>query len=346
MRDNSRLTFKPWQVLVSPLLLTFALLLFISPVAAQTTPRSSGGATTTTQTFADGPADVVKNLGTQGYYVSLAVKANITNESNLEKDVAATVKKLKDNKHDTRIAVLGNVILMAAKESQGGNPIEYANFLQGYLSSPKPESVVVVDANKKSVGLSSDKLTAAESQQVINDSLSTFNTKGFAAGAALVAENAAAKIDSKAKAVADKADSDKKSSMITTLLIVLVVIAVIGGGLAFMYFNTRSWLKQRVAELQGLAGQVSNQVLTLSETIAYLPDAVRSNTNNIFTQASSSFSNANTSLRQLEKANPWAVIFQRGKYANQFDMTANQLQTSRNAMVQVQQTVDNNTHMS
>lgn len=332
MRHKSRLTFKTWRAVISPLLLMFALLLFVGPVAAQTPTPRAGGTTTApaTQNFTDTPEDVVKNLGNQGYYVSQSVKANL-NEAGLEQNIANTVKKLKGDKHDTRIAIIGNDILNAANK---GNARDYASFLQGYLSNPKPQTVIVVNAQNKSVGLVSDKLGTSDEQAIVNDSLSTFNTKGYAAGATQLAEK-----------TADKIDGNDRAGTITTGVIILVVVLLIGAALAFMYFNSKNWIKSRVQELQGIAGQVSNQVLNLSDTIEYLPDAVRNNTRNLFGQASSTFTNANSSLRQLEGANPWAVIFKRGQYEQQARMTYSQLETSRNALAQVQQTVDSATHM-
>src|SRR5690242_4848011 len=126
MRHKSRLTFKTWRAVISPLLLMFALLLFVGPVAAQTPTPRAGGTTTApaTQNFTDTPEDVVKNLGNQGYYVSQSVKANL-NEAGLEQNIANTVKKLKGDKHDTRIAIIGNDILNAANK---GNARDYASF--------------------------------------------------------------------------------------------------------------------------------------------------------------------------------------------------------------------------
>lgn len=341
MRHNSRLSFKTWQVFFSPLMLMFALLLFISPVAAQTTPET--------------PGDIIKGLGTPGSaYVSDSVKqamsrGAIKNEPNLQNDIATTAKNLTDKKHDTRIAVVGHDLLCnaaiaakvtsasftACQTSNDNFADDYAKFLQAnYLSNPKPQIVVVVDAAKNKVGSWSNELTLPELQAINTEALSTFNTKGFAAGASLVAEK-----------IADKISSNATGQLISTVLIVLAVILVVGGILAFMYFNTRKSWKQQIAQIQGLAGQVSNQVLNLSDTIEYLPDAVKSNARNIFSQASSTFSNANTSLRQLEGASPWAVMFGGGKYKRQMQMTSSQFETSRNALAQVQQTVDSTTHM-
>lgn len=326
MRLLSRTTSKKWQIAFGPALLMLALLIFVSPVAAQTaTPRPGG--TTSAQQVSDTPDDIVKNLGSKGYYVSQAVKTNV-NEPGLESKIADTVSKLK-GKQDTRIAVLGNTILTQAPQSKGGNPADYAGFLQGYLSSPKPDVVVVVDANKKAVGLGTDKLSAAERQEVINESLSTFNTKGFGEGASMVAQKAADKISSK-----------ETSGTLTTVAIVVAILALIGGFLAYRYFTARSYWNKRVAELQGLAGQVSNMVLDLSPKIDYLSDRVREQARGLFGQASSTFSNANTSLRQLEKPNTWALMFKGGEYEKQYQMTASQLQTTRNALTQVQTTVD------
>lgn len=331
------------------MLLMLALLIFVSPVAAQTPTPRPGGTTTATQTTTDSPADIIKALGSPGgSYISQSVKANITNEPNMQSDIANTAKQLTDKKHDTRIAILGHNILcdavIAAKltttnaatcqTSNNNFADDYAKFLQGYLQSPQPQIVVIVDASKKFVGSWSNDLTLPELQAINSEALSTFNTKGFAAGATLVAEKAA-----------DKISSNATGKLITTVVIVLVVIVVVGGIVALMYFNTRKSWKQQVAQLQGLAGQVSNQVLQLSDTIEYLPDAVRNRTRDLFGQASSNFSNANTSLRQLEGASPWAILFGGAKYKRQLQMTSSQFETSRNALAQVQQTVDSATHM-
>lgn len=333
MSDKSRLTFKTWQAAVSPLLLLFALLLFVSPVAAQTaTPTARPGGTTTTAQFTDTSEDIVKNMGTQGYYVSQSAKANVK-EADLEKSVADTVRKQKNDKHDIRIAILDNRILSAAPQGNG-NARDYAKFLQGYLNNPKPETVIVVDAEKKSVGMWSDKLTSAEAQELVNSNVSIFNTKGFASGA-----------DTLAQKTADKIEANQTGGTVTTGVIILVIALVIGGALFFMYTSTNKRWKQQIAQLQGLAGQVSSQVLNLNDTLEYLPDAVKTQAKNIFTQASSTFSNANNSLGELEKTSPWAVMFKSGEFQRKLQMTGSQLETSRNGLAQVQRTVDSSTHM-
>jgi hypothetical protein len=338
MRHNIRLNSKAWRALFSPLLLIFALLVFVSPVAAQTNPtatRGAGGGSTLTQTtqqqFTDTPQDIINGLSSQGYYISQSAKANIK-EANLENSIKDTVSKLKGDKHDTRVAIVGSQILNAAPQSKG-SAATYADFLLSYLNNPKPEIVIVVNAENKTVGLATSKLSASERQSVINSSLSTFNSS-YANGVRTLADGAVNKIE-----------GNERGSAITTGVIVLVVVLLIGGAVFFMYNNTKKTWQQRLADLQGLAGQVSNQVLNLNDTIEYLPDAVRNRTRELFGQASSTYSNANNSLRQLEKATPWALLFSGGKYQRQLEMTASQFQTSRNALAQVQQTVDSSTHM-
>jgi len=322
-----RLNSQTWRAVISSILLLLTLLLFISPAAAQTSTQTT-----------DTPQDIARSLGSQGYYVSQAVQSRIKSgeikEADLEKSLAQITKDFKDKKHDTRIVVLSNELLSKVTVPGANTVAGYAGYLQGFLNNPKPEVVVVVNAASDQLGLAAEGLSAAENTEAAKAAASTFASKGFAQGSKLAAQTAIDKIDGKAT-----------GGLVTTLVIILLIVLVVGGFLAFRYISTRDSWKKQLSELQGLAGQVSNQVLKLSDTIEYLPDAVRTNTRSLFGQASTVFSNANTSMHELQKANPWSLMFKGGEYQRQLQMTASQFQTSRNTLAQVQQTVDNSTHM-
>ncbi len=333
MRQKHQFGSIYFRRLLLSLFVMVGLLVFISPALAQTTPATPGGATAPATQSTDTPNDLIKALAGQDFYVSQSVKKTINGASGFDSTLANATKNLKGKNHDSRIAIVDDALLKQSPQSNGGNPVDYASWAEGYLNNPKPEIVVAVNATTKKVGLYSPKLTVAESQAIVDSSLSTFNTKSYADGAVEIAQKAA-----------DKIGANQTGGTITTLVVVLLILAVIGGALAFMYFSTRTWWKNRLGEVQGLAGQVSNQVLKLSDTIDYLPDGVKNNTRNIFSQATSNFSNANSNLQKLETTNPWTLIFKRGEYNKQLEMTSSQFQTSRNALAQVQETVDRESH--
>lgn len=180
--------------------LTFGGLLLIlgisaGPVTAQTpTPTASS----TSSKYTDTPDDIFKNLQSQGYYVSQGAKDSL-NEPGLENKLAQTVKKLKDKKHDTRIAVLSERILNDAKQSEGGKAYPYAEYLRKNLK-PAPEIVivlVVVPNGSDFLAMAEDKLDASENSKLLDETFTDIEKKGYGEGVSLLAEKAVDKIGGK-----------------------------------------------------------------------------------------------------------------------------------------------------
>jgi hypothetical protein len=275
---------------------------------------------------ADTANDLARLLGTQRYYVTDAVKANteiMAKNPNLESDIRNTVNRLKGDK-DARIAVLSNAIIPS---QYGTDTQRYGDFLYGFLN-PKPEVLILVNAQTSIVSLISDKLSSAERQTIINDSRSTFNQSGLGAGATFVADKAIEKIQ-----------SNQSTGTFTTIGIVVVVLLLIAGAVAYMLITTRKNWTRKVAPVEELANKVSDQVVRVSDEVNFLPDANRASTDADFGAATRNFSDANSQLRELQKVSPVTLLLKGPEFERKLNLTGAQFEQARQALSRVEQQV-------
>jgi hypothetical protein len=283
---------------------------------------------------ADDSSDVARNLINQKAYVTDAVKANTTfmaKNANIDQQLKDTVNKVK-SKADTRIAVINNAII----PPQGGTTTEsYGNFLYGLLN--KPAILIVVNADKQNVALISDQLSDSERQALIKDATPTFVTN-VTNGTVQLAEKAADKIASNARAAADKAASDKTAGTLTTVAVVVVVVLLIVGSVTFLLINTKKSWKQRVAGVEELANQVSTQVVKVSDDVNFLPDpALRAQMDTEFGAATRNFSEANTRLGELRSVSPVTLLLKGAEYNRKLNLTGAQFDEARRSLSRVEQ---------
>ncbi|HEX2915118.1 MAG TPA: hypothetical protein VH186_30275 [Chloroflexia bacterium] len=275
---------------------------------------------------ADNANDMAKGLANQHYYITQAVQDNSgikQKNPNLDQQIKDTVNKLK-GKHDTRIGILSNSDIPQTYSSLEN----YGNFLYGYLSNPKPEVLVMVNAQNGNVSLFSNKLSASERQTIINDSLSSFTTQGLAAGTTMIAQKAA-----------DKISSNETSGTLITVAIVVIIVLVIAGAIAYMIISTRNNWKRKVAGVEQLANAVSDQVVKVSDDINFLPDASRQQADAEFGAATQNFSDANASLRELQKVSPVTLLLKGADYQRKLDLTGAQFEQARQSLSRVEQQV-------
>jgi hypothetical protein len=169
------------------------------------------------QTYNDTPDDVFKGLQMQGFYVSPEASTKI-NEADLEQRLSQTVKKLKDKKHDTRIAVITERVLMAAPASEGGDSYKYAEYLRKTLK-PAPQVVIMLtllNNGDNRLALAEDKLDVESNSALVQDGLNLVGNADYGRGLELLAQRTANRIE------------DKGSEWIgTVLLIVGIIVAII-----------------------------------------------------------------------------------------------------------------------
>lgn len=281
---------------------------------------------------ADTGNDLVRGLTSDRFYISEDVRTKLKDSStdlaktspNLESDVRNAVNKVKGS-NDVRVAVVSNIIVPDQYKS---NNQAYANFLLGFISNPKPDAVVLVNAETRKVFLVSDKLTPAESQAITDNAASTFTSKGIGAGTALTTEQASAKLSGNAT-----------GGLISTLVIVLLVLLVLGGAGAYMWFSTKKSWKERVDGVQRLASKVSDQVVRVSDEVNFLTDADRLRSSTDFGAATQNFSDANSSLRELETVSPITLLLKGAEYERKLNLTRGQFEQVGHALNRVEQMV-------
>lgn len=282
---------------------------------------------------ADTGNDLVRGLTADRFYISEDVRTMLKNPSsdlaktspNLEADVRNAVNKVKGS-NDVRVAVVSNAISVPAQYV--GNNQAYATFLLGFISNPKPDAIVLVNAQDKKVYLVSDKLTAAESKALTDSTVSTFASNGMGVGAALTAERAS-----------EKLSGNSTGGLIATLVGVLVVLLVLGGAGAYMWFSTKKSWKERVDAVQHLASKVSDQVVRVSDEVNFLTDADRLRSSTDFGAATQNFSDANSSLRELETVSPVTLLLKGAEYERKLNLTRGQFEQVGHALNRVEQMV-------
>ncbi len=276
---------------------------------------------------ADDANDLVKALSTDRFFISQTLRADAKFNSkykmnDLENQLRNTVNKLKGS-HDTRIVLLTNATIPA---QFGGSGARYGDFLLGLLNNPKPEAIVIDNVETNTVSINDGKLSPAERQAIIDDTKSTFLTNGPAAGSDQVAQKAA-----------DKVAANETSGTLLTLGIILVVVLAVGGVVAFLLISTQRKWKLRVAGVESLANQVSDQVVRVSDNINFLPDDLRQKTDADFGNATRNFSDANSGLRALQGASPVGLLLKGPDYERKLNLTGSQFEQVRQALSRVEE---------
>lgn len=275
---------------------------------------------------ADTANDVAAGLQNNGYYVTNDVKSN-TNISqkypNLDSDVKNIVNKVK-GKDDIRIAVVSNSIL----PSNANTTQSYANFLQNYLNSPKPDAVIVLNLQTNEVYVTSSKLTSSEITSITSATNSTFVAQGAVTGLSTLTDR-----------LADKISSNATGGLLTTIGIIVVVVLIIGGVVAYLLISTKSNWTKKVKGVEQLADQVSTQVLKVSDDVNFLPDADKAKMNADFGAATQNFSEANTRLRELQKVSPVTLLLKGPEFQRKLDLTGAQFQQAQQSLNRVEQQV-------
>ena len=279
--------------------------------------------TANAQTQTDNPDDLVKALANQRYFVANSVKANQTfmsKNADIEAQLRDTVNKYK--KDNVFIAVISN----SSFTSKFNNQDSFAANALSFLSNPKPEVFLLVNAQSNNVLLIAPKLSAAERDAIIKDAQTAAVAKNLTAGTVTAAQQAAEKIS-----------SNESGGTLLTIGIVAVVLLVIAGAVSFLLINTkRSW-KQRLNRVESLANQVSDQVVKVSDEISFLPDASREKTSADFGTATQNFSEANTRLRELQGASPVSLLLKGADYERKLNLTGAQFEQVRQSLGRVAQ---------
>jgi hypothetical protein len=284
----------------------------------------------------DGNA-LVKGLTSDGFYISEDVRNELKrsgsdlakNSPNLESDVRNAVSKVK-GKNDIRVAVVSNAITVPAEYKNGSqiNGQAYASFLLNFMSNPKPDAVVFVNAEERKVYLVSNSLSDAERKAITDGVVSTFASKGIGEGTALTIQQAS-----------DKLSGNATGGLIGTIATVVVILLVLGGAGAYMWFSTKKTWKDKVGAVQRLASQVSDQVVRISDEVNFLPEAAQVRSSTDFGSATQNFSDANASLRELETVSPITLLLKGAEYERKLNLTRSQFEQTGHALNRVEQMV-------
>lgn len=280
---------------------------------------------------ADTGNDLAKALSNQRYYVSDGVKTNTTfmgKNGSIENDLKNAVSGLTGSK-DTRIAVVSNAIIPSNYGTGLQGAEAYGNYLyNNILTNPQPAVLVIGNAEANGISIISNKLTAAEKQEIIKNAANQAVSKNFTAGVTYAAQQSA-----------DKIGSNATGGLLTTIGIVVVIVLIIAGGVAYALISTKKNWTQKVKGLEQLADQVSTKVLKVSDDVNFLPDADKTNINAEFGAATQNFSEANTRLRELQKASPVTLLLKGPDFQRKLDLTGAQFQQANQSLDRVEQQV-------
>jgi outer membrane murein-binding lipoprotein Lpp len=280
---------------------------------------------------ADTGNDLAKALSNQRYYVSDGVKTNTTfmgKNGSIENDLKNAVSGLTGDK-DTRVAVVSNAIIPSQYGTGLAGAESYGNYLfNNILTNPKPAVIIIGNAEANGISIISDKLTAAEKQTIIKDAANVAVSKNFTAGVTYAAQQSA-----------DKIGSNATGGLLTTIGIVVVIVLIIAGGVAYALISTKKNWTAKVKGLEQLADQVSTKVLKVSDDVNFLPDADQTKINVEFGAATQNFSEANTRLRELQKASPVNLLLKGPDFNRKLDLTGAQFQQANQGLDRVEQQV-------
>ena len=301
-------------------LLALFLVLLLAPVAS---------AQTSTTTATDNPDDLVKALGNQRYYVANSVKANPTfmqKNSTIESDLKNEVNQHKN----VAIAIISSSSFPSQFSGTGTNAQtnldNYTKFVSGFLTNPKPDVLLIVNAQQQNWTLIAPDLSQAERDKILADAKNVAATQNVTKGALTIADESV-----------DKLSSNKSGSFVTTIIIIVLVIVVLAGVVAFLLINTKRQWQQKLVGLQSLANQVSDQVVRVSDNINFLPDEQRQRTDTDFGTATRSFSEANDNLRQLQGVSPVTLLLKGPDYQRKLNLAGSQFQQVQQSLTQVEQ---------
>jgi len=280
---------------------------------------------------ADTGNDLAKALSNQRYYVSDGVKADsgfMGKNASVENDLKNAVSGLTGSK-DTRVAIISNAIIPSQYGTGLAGAENYGNYLyNNILTNPQPAILIIGNPQANGISIISNKLTAAEKQEIIKNAANQAVSKNFTAGITYAAQQSA-----------DKIGSNATGGLLTTVGIVVVIVLIIAGGVAFALISTKKNWTQKVKGLEQLADQVSTKVLKVSDDVNFLPDADRSKMNADFGAATQNFSEANTRLRELQKASPVNLLLKGPDWQRKLDLTGAQFQQAGQSLDRVEQQV-------
>lgn len=243
--------FKPWQGLLGfDLVFITVLFVFLIPSAlAQTTPPPTtvatptvgttpvtitpeAGITSTPGSSGETANDVIKGLNTKGYFISQAARTGVS-EPDLEKNINNAITTTSNASYAVRVVLLDAPLLMKLEPKANGNASDYARSIYSSVTATSTlKIVIVVDTNRKQVGLSSLLIDFYKYEVIntINDSLPTFSSAGYAAGVKTLAEKVIQRDKDRAEEVKQQKaveESDQATLLVWVVIIAIIVVVII-----------------------------------------------------------------------------------------------------------------------